>query len=132
MKRKGAYNNVRSKKQKTTYTGLGKRKRGSDGKPLLRPKGPGDWSLPGYNYIGPGNPVDDYEPVDEDDRLAMEHDNAYTRIQQEGEDPYYKYSEDDEYARQHFGHGWGGWLGKGFFTGKKIAAKIRAIGYVIL
>lgn len=33
--------------------------------------------FPGHNYLGPGNPVDNGEPVDEDDRTAQIHDRAY-------------------------------------------------------
>nr|QTE03993.1 MAG: capsid protein [Motacilla cinerea parvoviridae sp.] len=35
--------------------------------------------FPGHNYLGPGNPIDDAQPVDEDDRIAREHDIAYAR-----------------------------------------------------
>lgn len=33
--------------------------------------------FPGHNYLGPGNPVDNGEPVDEDDLTAQIHDRAY-------------------------------------------------------
>lgn len=35
------------------------------------------WTLPNSNYIGPGNPYDNGEAVDEADRVAEEHDRAY-------------------------------------------------------
>ena len=34
--------------------------------------------LPGHNYLGPGNNLNNGEPVDEDDRIAQEHDIAYS------------------------------------------------------
>ena len=34
-------------------------------------------NFPGHNYLGPGNPILNGEPVDEDDRIAQEHDYAY-------------------------------------------------------
>lgn len=48
----------------------------------LRPKAPwkGDFTIHGSNYIGPGNPMDDYKPVSSDDWLAFEHDKAYTSL----------------------------------------------------
>ena len=33
--------------------------------------------FPGHNYLGPGNPLPNGEPVDEDDAIAREHDYAY-------------------------------------------------------
>lgn len=33
--------------------------------------------LPGHHYIGPGNPLNGQEPVDKDDEIAKEHDEAY-------------------------------------------------------
>lgn len=33
--------------------------------------------LPGHRYIGPGNPVDNGRPIDEDDRIAALHDIRY-------------------------------------------------------
>lgn len=33
--------------------------------------------FPGHNYLGPGNDLNSGEPVDSDDVIAREHDNAY-------------------------------------------------------
>jgi hypothetical protein len=33
--------------------------------------------LPGHHYIGPGNPVPNGVPVDQDDRIALLHDIRY-------------------------------------------------------
>lgn len=34
---------------------------------------------PGHNYLGPGNPLENGEPVDEADRIAQRHDIAYNQ-----------------------------------------------------
>lgn len=34
-------------------------------------------NFPGHKYLGPGNPIDNGEPIDEDDRIAKTHDQAY-------------------------------------------------------
>lgn len=121
MKRKSLRKKEVNKRKKTGHSVLGKRKFvDDDGKPRLRPKGPGDWSLPGYNYLGPGNPTNDgYLPTDEDDRLSMVHDDKYGDIERTGQNPYVKYGEDDEEVYQNFGHGYGGYLGKAWFGIKK-------------
>lgn len=46
-------------------------------------------TLPGYKYLGPGNPVDSGEPSNRLDAIAQRHDQAYTRISQ-----YYKKTKD--------------------------------------
>ena len=33
--------------------------------------------FPGHNYLGPGNPTNNGQPVDSDDRIAQAHDIAY-------------------------------------------------------
>ncbi|CAH2088624.1 unnamed protein product [Euphydryas editha] len=40
------------------------------------------YTLPGYKYLGPGNPLDLGEPSNELDRIAQEHDNAYAAAEQ--------------------------------------------------
>lgn len=35
--------------------------------------------LPGHNYIGPGNPVNNGEPIDQDDLIAQVHDIDYSK-----------------------------------------------------
>lgn len=35
--------------------------------------------LPHHRYIGPGNKLDNGEPIDEDDRIAQKHDHAYDK-----------------------------------------------------
>lgn len=34
-------------------------------------------TLPGHHYVGPGNPLEGQQPVDKDDEIAKEHDEAY-------------------------------------------------------
>lgn len=36
-------------------------------------------NLPGHHYIGPGNPLEGQIPVDKDDEIAKEHDEAYSK-----------------------------------------------------
>lgn len=43
--------------------------------PLLPKKG---LTLPGYNYCGPGNPLDNGPPTNELDQICRQHDIAYT------------------------------------------------------
>lgn len=41
--------------------------------------------FPGHRYLGPGNPLPNGEPVDEDDRIAQRHDEAYARAQSDAD-----------------------------------------------
>lgn len=41
--------------------------------------------LPGHNYIGPGNSLDNGEPIDRDDRIAFDHDLSYTNARSESD-----------------------------------------------
>lgn len=34
--------------------------------------------FPGHNYLGPGNDINNGEPVDSDDRIAQQHDRDYS------------------------------------------------------
>lgn len=95
-----------------------------------RVKAKGDWSLPGSNYIGPGNPVDRFPPLTPDDAVAREHDLDYTEYIEQGHNPYTSYNDADERARRRFGHGWRGHLGKAFFTAKKYAWKAGFIKHI--
>lgn len=52
------------------------------------------WTLPGYNYLGPSfaplteQYLRDYPPTSELDRIAMQHDLDYARVQDRGLNPY--------------------------------------------
>lgn len=41
--------------------------------------------FPGHRYLGPGNPLNNGDPVDEDDRIAQQHDEAYSRAQSDAD-----------------------------------------------
>ncbi|XP_075742053.1 uncharacterized protein LOC142794741 [Rhipicephalus microplus] len=41
--------------------------------------------FPGHRYLGPGNPLQNGEPVDEDDRIAKRHDEAYSRAESDAD-----------------------------------------------
>lgn len=41
--------------------------------------------FPGHRYLGPGNRLHNGEPVDEDDRIARRHDEAYSRAQSDAD-----------------------------------------------
>nr|QTE03912.1 MAG: capsid protein [Phoenicopteridae parvo-like hybrid virus] len=62
---------------------------------MKRKRGFGDFTAPGYNYLGPGNVVDDYPPVNKNDAIAREHDIEYGRL---GKKAYIRYSKADEDA----------------------------------
>ena len=53
--------------------------------PVVDDKPAGDWTLPGYNYLGPGNSLDKSAPTNFLDRLALEHDQAYNRATDKSE-----------------------------------------------
>lgn len=92
-------------------------------------KDKGDWSLPGYNYLGPGNKLDKGPPTDKNDRTAEKHDWGYDRIVRRGQDPYWNYNNDDRRAQRDFDHSsYGGTAGRAFFTGKRFAAQAGYIG----
>lgn len=81
-----------------------------------------DWSLPGYKYLGPGNPLNKGRPRNRNDAIAQLHDIAYQKIQEEGGNPYIQWSDADETARKDFSfEDYGGALGKTFFQFKKLA-----------
>lgn len=44
-----------------------------------------DFTLPGYNYLGPGNPLNKGEPINEADWIAAKHDAIYWFAQSENE-----------------------------------------------
>lgn len=92
----------------------------------LRPKGPGDWTAPGYNYLGPGNPVDqEYFPVDEDDYQSYLHDVSEDYKTTMG---YTNYNVADDMWLHNTGYGWGGNVGQMFFRFKKWLAAHNVLG----
>lgn len=64
---------------------------------IVRPRGHlFDWRVPGYNYLGPGNDIDDYDAVDEADEAARRHDIRYGEYSEQGHRPYIEYNDADE------------------------------------
>ena len=79
-------------------------------------------TFPGYKYLGPGNSLDEGEPVNYDDWVAFFHDIEYDEILKSGQDPYWNWSEADQKALENFTQEtWGGSAGKLFFYWKKKA-----------
>ena len=78
-------------------------------------------TLPGYNYLGPFNSLDNGEPTNASDKAAQKHDHRYKMYQQVygGYAPYFRYSKADEDFINEVGRDWGGQLGKGFFKLKR-------------
>lgn len=91
----------------------------------------GDFTLPGYNYLGPGNSLDKGPPRNKNDATALKHDIAYSKIQARGQNPYISWSNADEDALHEFTFDdYGGAAGKAFFAAKKLAHKTGLIGNV--
>ena len=104
-----------------------------------RKKGKGDWSLPGYNFIGPGNPLDNAEPTSRGDQLALTHDKEYEKLIQQKMDPYYNWNQADEdflngiqneWSGKNIKNTYGEFLGHTFFHGKRKAHQMGLIGNV--
>lgn len=98
---------------KRKYNGRGEEGRGKKSR---------GWTLPGYNFLGPGNDLDNAVPTDRDDYIAQDHDYDYQDLESAGINPYITYSEADDIAMKQFGHGYGGNIGKATFMKKKILA----------
>lgn len=79
-------------------------------------------ALPGYNYLGPGNDLNNGPPTDRNDAIAQDHDYDYRDLQDAGVNPYTTYSEADDVARREFSGGGGGNMGRAFFEKKRAAA----------
>lgn len=81
----------------------------------------GDFSLPGYKYLGPGNAIDKGEPVDYNDWVAYIHDLGYGKIIDRGGNPYIQFSDADEEALARFQFdSFGGASAITFFTIKRL------------
>lgn len=79
-------------------------------------------TLPGYNYLGPFNSLDNGEPTNKSDRAARKHDWKYKDIQDKGLNPYTSYNKADEEFIKEVGWDVGGVLGYGAFQLKRGAA----------
>lgn len=81
-----------------------------------------DLSLPGYKYLGPGNPLDKGEPNNANDWVAYFHDIGYGKIIEAQGNPYLLWSHADAEAYSKFTvKDYGGALAKGYFGLKKLA-----------
>lgn len=82
----------------------------------------GDYTLPGYNYLGPGNRLDKGPPTSRNDAVALKHDIGYQDLIDQGKDPYYNWNDADETALAEFDFSdFGGAAGKSYFRLKKLA-----------
>lgn len=87
-----------------------------------------DWTLPGYNYLGPGNKLNKGEPTNYNDAVARAHDHAYDSYLKKRQNPYTQWSDADEsFLKQIKYNDYGGVLGGGFFHAKKAAYNIGLI-----
>lgn len=96
----------------------------------LRAKTRGDWTLPGYNYLGPGNALDDYPPTNEDDRLALKHDQAYSQYIEQGYDPYWNFNDADQEFLDYVGATFPGKLAWAVFQVKKGLSHAHVLGTI--
>lgn len=82
----------------------GRRKiQGPQNKRYNRPKGKHDWTMQGYNYLGPGNAMDGAPAQSFADEYAVQHDEEYGRFtSQYGINPKYVYVDgvDDEFEKR--------------------------------
>lgn len=93
-----------------------------------KPKRRSGYTLPGYNYLGPGNDLHNGPPTALSDQVAREHDFEYTDIVNQGNDPYWNWNGDDQTAINEFGYDYGGVLGKLSFNAKKAAKATGILG----
>nr|UVF58812.1 MAG: VP1 [Ecsensius stictus parvovirus] len=62
----------------------------------LAAKKPSGLTIPGYNYLGPGNSLDSGPPLNSLDELAKTHDEGYQKILDSGHNPYTHWSKTDQ------------------------------------
>lgn len=97
----------------------------------MPPQRPGrGWTLPGYKYLGPFNPLNSGVPTSSVDRAARRHDHAYSKYIDKGKNPYTHFNEAD---RTFLGeikddNSWGGLIGYSYFSAKQALAPTMAEG----
>ena len=76
-------------------------------------------NLPGYNYLGPGNPLFNGPPRNYADRMSRKHDFAYSRL---GKQAYWRWSDADARYLNSIKNekDYGAVLAKGYFGLKKL------------
>lgn len=91
----------------------------------------GDWTLPGYNYLGPGNSLDKGKPTNENDAAAFRHDVEYDEIENLGFDPYTMWSEADQRLLDNTNwKDYGGVIAKLLYHSKKQLHRLQLVGEV--
>lgn len=110
------------KRRKVTHQWSGAKRRIQEGW-IRRVRNKG-LTLPGYNYLGPFNSLDNGEPTNASDQAAKEHDEEYGRM---GARAYFLFNDADEKFIRNTGNDVGGRLGRfAFQIKKKLAPKITA------
>ena len=90
---------------------------------------PSGLTYPGHNYMGPGNPLDNGPPTNENDLTSLIHDRRYKYLQDEGKDVYTAFSDADQQWLNdiHPTDSIGAALGYAWFNGKKALWKAGLI-----
>ncbi|AOF39990.1 capsid protein 1 [Mink bocavirus 1] len=85
---------------------------------------PGGWVLPGFKYLGPFNPLNNGEPVNDVDKAAQAHDQEYQKLIDSGINPYFNFNKADSDFIENLSrdNSFAGWLGKSAFRLKSILA----------
>nr|QTZ83201.1 MAG: capsid protein [Phoenicopteridae parvo-like hybrid virus] len=92
-------------------------------------KGKRDFSLPKYNYLGPGNSLYKGKPTNKNDEVAFHHDVRYGEYMKRKKNPYINWNQADEDAMTKFtDDDYGGFLGRRFFGFKRSAYNAGLIG----
>nr|ASC49312.1 VP1 [Dromedary camel bocaparvovirus 1] len=80
--------------------------------------------FPGYNYLGPFNPLDNGEPVNKADEAAKRHDLAYNQYLNKGLNPYLKFNKADQQLIDDLSNdsSLGGKFARGVFSVKRALA----------
>lgn len=94
-------------------------------------KGKRDFSLPRYNYLGPGNSLKKGLPTNKNDAIAYKHDLRYDEYIKRKKNPYINWSSADHDAQTQFtDDDYGGFLGRNFFGIKRKAFEAGLIGSI--
>lgn len=80
-------------------------------------------TLPGYNYLGPFNSLNNGPPTNPSDAAARLHDVMYKRYQRSGGNPYITYIDADDEFLSSVQSDFGGKVGSWFFNAKKRLAE---------
>lgn len=89
--------------------------------------------LPGYRYVGPGNKLNNGEPINDTDRAARKHDFAYQRLLSLGKKAYTQWSQADKEFLEEIGPNtdYGAYISRGVFNVKRYLAKAGIIGTIM-